>query len=44
MGKHRSAPPEVLESEMTAAGYRLEAKNEFLKKQSFLVFSASDAS
>lgn len=43
VAKHRSAPPEVLESEMTAAGYRLETKNDFLKKQSFLVFTVSGA-
>ena len=40
VNKHRSAPPEVLERELTSAGYRLETKNEFLKKQSFLIFSA----
>jgi ubiquinone/menaquinone biosynthesis C-methylase UbiE len=39
VNKHRSAPPEVLESEMTAAGYRLDTSHEFLTKQSFLVFS-----
>jgi ubiquinone/menaquinone biosynthesis C-methylase UbiE len=41
VNKHRSAPPEVLESELTAAGYRLETRNDFLKKQSFLIFSAT---
>jgi ubiquinone/menaquinone biosynthesis C-methylase UbiE len=41
VNKHRSAPPEVLEREMTAAGYRLDTRNEFLKKQSFLIFSAT---
>jgi ubiquinone/menaquinone biosynthesis C-methylase UbiE len=39
--KHRSAPPEVLAAEMSAADYRLEKRNDFLEKQSFLIFAAS---
>jgi hypothetical protein len=33
--------PEVIEREMTAAGYRLDARHDFLERQNFLVFSAA---
>jgi predicted methyltransferase len=37
---HATAPEEI-EREMTAAGYRLDARHDFLERQSFLVFRAA---
>ena len=35
-----NTPPDVIQSEMESAGYRLAAEHDFLDRQSFLVFAA----
>ncbi|MEN8184536.1 MAG: methyltransferase domain-containing protein [Myxococcota bacterium] len=41
--RRHSTPPDVIQTEMEAAGYRLDASHEFLTRQSFQVFTlASD--
>ncbi|NNL85402.1 MAG: methyltransferase domain-containing protein [Myxococcales bacterium] len=41
LSSHRM-DPEVIEAELSAAGYRLQERHDFLPQQSFMVFAAAD--